>query len=164
LRVATLSNPTNPYCVLAVKNARLGATALGVALDVLDVSTSSGLDAAFLAIRRTRPDAALVIADPWLVSQRARIAELMLEYRLPSMFTYQEHVASGGLVAYATNYYDIFRREALFIDKIFKGAKPADLPIEQPIKFELMINLKTAKALGLEIPRTLLARADEVIE
>jgi len=164
LRVATLSNPTNPYCVLAVQNARLGATALGLELDVLDVSAASDLDAAFLAMHRTRPDAALVIADPWLVGQRARIAKLMLEYRLPSMYTYQEHVASGGLMAYATNYYDIFRREALIIDKIFKGTKPADLPVEQPTKFELMINLKTANAIGLTVPPTLIARADKVIE
>ena len=88
----------------------------------------------------------------------------MIENRLPSMYTYREDVLAGGLISYATNYYDIFRRAAILTDKVLKGAKPADLPIQQPIKFELILNLKTAKALGIEFPPMLLARADEVIE
>ena len=163
-RVAVLSNPSNPYCTIAVREARLGAAALGMEFDVLDTSDSPTLDDAFLMLTRTRPDAVLVVADPFLAGQRARIAEQMIKMRLPSIYSYHEHVVAGGLMTYTTNYYDIFRREGLFIDKIFKGAKPGDLPVEQPTKFDLVINLKTAKELGLEIPPMLLALADEVIE
>jgi putative tryptophan/tyrosine transport system substrate-binding protein len=137
---------------------------LGLALAVADISSVGDFDTAFGAIRRRRPDAALVIADPFLGSQRALIAELMLEHRLPSIYAYHEHVVAGGLMAYMTVYYDIFRRKAAFIDKILKGAKPGDLPVEQPPKFELAINLKTAKALSLDIPPSLLERADRMIE
>jgi putative tryptophan/tyrosine transport system substrate-binding protein len=163
-RVAVLSNSTNPYCVLAVQYARRRGAALGLALDVADVSAVSELDTAFRAISRGRPDAALVIADPFLAHERALVAKLMVEKRLPSMYAYHEHVVAGGLMAYMTSYYDIFRREAAFIDKIFKGAKPGDLPVEKPTKFELVINLKTAKALGLNVPPSLLVRADRLIE
>jgi ABC-type uncharacterized transport system substrate-binding protein len=122
------------------------------------------LDDAFLTLSRTRPDAVLVVADPFLAGERARIAEQMIKMRLPSVYSYHENVVAGGLMTYTTNYYDIFRREGLFIDKIFKGSKPGDLPIQQPTKFDLVINLKTAKALGLTVPPSLLALADEVIE
>jgi putative tryptophan/tyrosine transport system substrate-binding protein len=163
-RVAVLSNPSNPYCVIAVREARLGATALGLQLDLVDVSDSRDLDDAFLTLSRTHPDAVLVVADPFLAGERARIAEQMIKMRLPSVYSYHENVVAGGLMTYTTNYYDIFRREGLFIDKIFKGSKPGDLPIQQPTKFDLVINLKTAKALGLTVPPSLLALADEVIE
>jgi putative ABC transport system substrate-binding protein len=163
-RVAVLSNSTNPYCVIAVEHARRGAAALGLALDVADVSAVSELDTAFRAISQGRPDAALVIADPFLSSERALVAELMVEHRLPSIYAYHEEVVAGGLMASMTSYYDIFRREAAFIDKIFKGAKPGDLPVEQSTKFELAINLKTAKALGLDVPPSLRVRADRLIE
>ena len=163
-RVAVLSNPANPACVIAVGSARRGATALHLQLDVVDASEPGDLNSAFLAMTRTHPDAALVVADSFLAGQRARIAEFMLAQRLPAIYTYREHVESGGLISYSTSYFDLFRREAPFIDKIFKGASPGDLPIEQPTKFELIINAKTAKALGLTVPPTLLARADEVIE
>jgi putative ABC transport system substrate-binding protein len=163
-RVAVLSNPTNPYCIIAVQYARRAAAALGLALDVADASAVSDLDAAFRAISGARSGAALVIADPFLAGERTLVAKLMLENRLPSIYTYHEHVVAGGLMAYSTNYYDIFRREAAFIDKIFKGAKPGDLPVEQPTKFELVINLKTAKALGLNVPLTLQVAPNEVIE
>jgi putative ABC transport system substrate-binding protein len=163
-RVAVLSNPANPACVISVDSARRGATALRLQLDVVDASEPGNLDSAFLAMTRTRPDAALVIADAFLAAQRVPIAEFMLAQRLPAIYTYREHVDSGGLISYSTSYFDLFRREAPFIDKIFKGANPGDLPIEQPTKFELIINAKTAKALGLEVPPSLIARADEVIE
>jgi putative ABC transport system substrate-binding protein len=130
----------------------------------VDASGPDDLDRAFLAMIRARPNAALVIADAFLAAQRVPIAEFMLAQRLPAIYTYREHVDSGGLISYSTSYFDLFRREAPFIDKIFKGANPGDLPIEQPTKFELIINAKTAKALGLEIPDKLLALADEVIE
>jgi putative tryptophan/tyrosine transport system substrate-binding protein len=162
-RVAVLSNPTNPYCVIALQHARRGAAALGLALDVADVSAVSEFDTAFRVISRGGSSAALVIADPFLAHERALIAELMVEHRLPSIYAYHEHVVAGGLMAFMTDYYDIFRREAAFIDKIFKGAKPGDLPVEKPTKFELVINLKTAKALGLNVPPSLLVRADRLI-
>ena len=163
-RVAVLSNPTNPYCAIAVAEARRGATALSLQFDLMEASDAGSLDAAFLALSRTRPDAVLVVADPFLAGERGRIANEMIKNKLPSVYSYHEHVRAGGLMTYTTNYYDVFRRQGLFIDKIFKGSKPGDLPVQQPTKFELMLNLKTAKALGLTIPPTLLALADEVIE
>ena len=163
-RVAVLSNPTNPYCAIAVAEARRGATALSLQFDLMEASDAESLDAAFLALSRTRPDAVLVVADPFLAGERGRIANEMIKNKLPSVYSYHEHVRAGGLMTYTTNYYDVFRRQGLFIDKIFKGSKPGDLPVQQPTKFELMLNLKTAKALELEIPPSLLALADEVIE
>jgi ABC-type uncharacterized transport system substrate-binding protein len=163
-RVVVLSNSTNPYSVVAVQSARRGAAALNIALDVANVSSVVNLDTEFQVAIRKRPDAALVIADPFLAGQRALIAELMLEHRLPSIYAYRQHVVAGGLMAYMTAYYDVFRREAALIDKIFKGAKPGDLPVEAATKSELAINLKTAKALGLNVPLSLLKRADRVIE
>src|SRR5262245_29683049 len=163
-RVAVLSNPTNPFCVVAVERARAAAQVVHLHLDVVEAAEERGLDHAFVKLSRQRPDAILTVADPFLTSQRTRIASFMIENRLPSMYTYREDVLAGGLISYATNYYDIFRRAAILTDKVLKGAKPADLPIQQPIKFELIINLKTANAIGLEIPPIMLARADEVIE
>ena len=163
-RVAVLSNPSNPYCAIAVAEARSGATALNLQFDLMEASDARSLDAAFLTLSRTRPDAVLVVADPFLAGERVRIADEMIKNKLPSIYSYHEHVRAGGLMTYTTNYYDVFRRQGLFIDKIFKGAKPGDLPVQQPTKFDLMLNLKTAKALDLAIPPSLLALADEVIE
>src|SRR6516165_10563936 len=163
-RVAVLSNPSNPYCAIAVGEARSGATALNLQFDLMEASDVRSLDAAFLTLSRTRPDAVLVVADPFLAGERVRIADEMIKNKLPSIYSYHEHVRAGGLMTYTTNYYDVFRRQGLFIDKIFKGAKPGDLPVQQPTKFDLMLNLKTAKALDLAIPPSLLALADEVIE
>jgi putative ABC transport system substrate-binding protein len=119
---------------------------------------------AFVTLARERVGAILVMSDALTVMQRNRIAELALKDRLPTIFPLREYVVVGGLMAYGENIRDFFRRAAFYVDKILKGAKPTDLPIEQPTRFFLTINLKTAKALGLEIPPTLLARADEVIE
>jgi putative tryptophan/tyrosine transport system substrate-binding protein len=163
-RVAILSNPSNPYCAIAVGEARRGATALNLQFELLEASDARSLEAAFLTLSRIRPDAVLVVADPFLAGERVRIADEMIKNKLPSVYSYHEHVRAGGLMTYTTNYYDVFRRQGLFIDKIFKGAKPGDLPVQQPTKFDLVINLKTAMALGLEIPPPLLALADEVIE
>jgi putative ABC transport system substrate-binding protein len=163
-RVAILSNPSNPYCAIAVGEARRGATALNLQFDLMEASDARSLEAAFLTLSRIRPDAVLVVADPFLAGERVRIADEMIKNKLPSIYSYHEHVRAGGLMTYTTNYYDVFRRQGLFIDKIFKGAKPGDLPVQQPTKFELMLNLKTAKALDLAIPPSLLALADEVIE
>jgi putative tryptophan/tyrosine transport system substrate-binding protein len=163
-RVAILSNPSNPYCAIAVGEARRGATALNLQFDLMEASDARSLEAAFLTLSRIRPDAVLVVADPFLAGERVRIADEMIKNKLPSVYSYHEHVRAGGLMTYTTNYYDVFRRQGLFIDKIFKGAKPGELPVQQPTKFDLVINLKTAMALGLEIPPPLLALADEVIE
>jgi putative ABC transport system substrate-binding protein len=163
-RVAVLSNPTNPFCTVAVQKARAAAMALLLDVKVVEAAEERDLDRAFLTLSRQRPDAVLTVADPFLTSQRTRVAAFMIENRFPSIYTYREDILAGGLISYATNYYDVFRRAAMLTDKILKGAKPAELPIQQPTKFELIINLKTAKALGLDVPAMLLARADEVIE
>jgi putative ABC transport system substrate-binding protein len=122
------------------------------------------LDNELDSLSRERPRALLVLADQFLQNQRRRIAQFALKNGLPSAYTYREHVEVGGLMSYAPSYHDLFRRAATYVDKILKGAKPADLPIEQPTKFELVINMKTAKALGLTIPQSLLVRADEIIQ
>jgi putative tryptophan/tyrosine transport system substrate-binding protein len=163
-RVAVLSNPSNPYCAIAVGEAQRGAAALGLQVDLVEASDARSLDAAFMTLSRMSSDAVLVVADPFLAGERVRIADEMIKNKLPSIYSYHEHVRAGGLMTYTTNYYDVFRRQGLFIDKIFKGAKAGDLPVQQPTKFELMLNLKTAKALDLTFPPSLLALADEVIE
>jgi putative tryptophan/tyrosine transport system substrate-binding protein len=163
-RVAVLSNPTNPYCTVAVESARRGATALHVEIDVVEIAGERELDNAFVALSRLHPDALLVVADPFLAGRQTRIAHFLVENRIPSVYTFREQVVAGGLISYAANHYELFRRAAVLADKILKGTKPGDLPVEQPTKFELVINLKTAKALGLQIPDKLLALADEVIE
>jgi putative ABC transport system substrate-binding protein len=113
---------------------------------------------------RERAGALLVLLDPILARQRERIAELAAKGHLPAMYALRLHVEAGGLMAYGANIFDLYRRAAIYVDKILKGAKPGDLPIEQPTKFELVINMKTAKALGLTIPPSVLVRADQVIE
>ena len=122
------------------------------------------MDEAFRKVRSIRPDAILVVADPLLANLQSKIAEFLIQNRLPSIYTFREQVLAGGLISYATDYYELFRRAATVADKILKGTKPSNLPVEQPTKFELVINLKTAKALGLTVPPMLLSRADEVIE
>jgi putative ABC transport system substrate-binding protein len=163
-RVVVLSNPRNPYCRLAAESARLGATALGLHIDVVDMSEGVDLDRALRALSEARADAVLVLGDPFLVSERGPIADVLAANRLPSISTFHEHLIAGGLASYGTDYYDLFRRMASVLDRIFKGANPGDLPVAQPTKFELKLNLKAAAALNLTVPPALLARADEVIE
>ena len=163
-RVAVLLNPTNRYMPLAVESARRGAETLRATLTLYEVRDATTLDATFVKLAKERPDAFMVLADTFLVSERNRIAQFAIENRLPSAYTYREHVEAGGLIAYTPNYHDLFRRAATYVDKILKGTKPGELPIEQPTKFDLIINLKTAKALGLTVPLTLQAAANEVIE
>jgi putative ABC transport system substrate-binding protein len=163
-RVAILFNPTNHYMPLALQSARKGAQVLHVSLAVYEVYDTTTLDAAFVTLTKDRPDAFLVPADTFLVTQRGRIAQFAIENKLPSVYTFREYIEAGGLIAYTPNYNDLFRRAASYVDKILKGAKPGDLPIEQPRGFHLFINLKTARALGLTVPRRLLAGAEEVIE
>jgi putative ABC transport system substrate-binding protein len=162
-RVAVLSNPANSYTPRMVTETEAAARSLGLRVHVLGARGAEELEGAFAAITKERPDAFFTLADPVLFAHRARIAEFANRNRLPAMYPHREYAEAGGLMAYGADLRDNFRRAATFVDKILKGAKPADLPVEQPTKFELVINLKTAKALGLTIPPAVLARADEVI-
>jgi putative ABC transport system substrate-binding protein len=163
-RVAILFNPTNQYMPLALQSAQKGAQILHLSLALYEVHDTTTLDAAFVILTKDRPDGLLVPGDPFLVSQRSRIAQFAIENKLPSIYTFREYIEAGGLIAYTPNFHDLFRRAATYVDKILKGAKPGDLPIEQSTKFRLLINLKTARIVGVSLPPWLLARADEVIE
>jgi putative ABC transport system substrate-binding protein len=147
-----------------VTRTKAAARALGVAVDFVEIRQSEDLDTAFAEMTRKRADALVVLPWATLFYQRRRIAALAAKHQLPAAYTYREYVELGGLMSYGPDLSDSFRRSATYVDKILKGAKPADLPVEQATKFELLINLKTAKALGLTIPPSLLARADQVIE
>ena len=140
------------------------ARALRVKLHVVEARERQEIDAAFAAMARERAEALLVMTDPMLTAQRERIVDLAAKHRLPGIFYSRESAEAGGLLSYAANITDLYRRLATYVDKIIKGAKPGDLPIEQPMKFELVVNLKTAKALGLTIPPSILLQADQVIE
>ena len=163
-QVAVLFTPMNRYMPLALESARRGAEMLHASLTLYEVRDTATLDATFVKLTQDRPDAFIVLGDTFLVSQRDRIAQFAIENKLPSVYTFREHVEAGGLIAYSPNYHDLFRRAAGYVDKILKGTKPGELPIEQPTKFDLVINLKTAKAIGLTVPLTLQAAANEVIE
>ena len=130
----------------------------------MEVRDTRELDAAFDVIIREHPEALLLLADPLTISQRSRIVEFAAAQRLPAMYETSDFVDAGGLISYGPNLSDQFRRAATYVDKILRGAKPADLPIEQPTKFELVINMRAAKALGIKIPDSILLRADKVIE
>jgi putative ABC transport system substrate-binding protein len=162
-RVAVLRNPANPFTTIAWKALQPAAETLGVKLQPVEASSPDDLDRALARIEAAHPDGLVLIVDRFLFSYRASIAQFVVKNRLPGMFPYPEFAQEGGLMAYGPDYADLFRRTATYVDKILKGAKPGDLPIEQPTKFELVINLKTAKALGLTIPQSVLIRADEVI-
>ena len=163
-RVAILWNPLTAPHTVAVKETEGAARALGLALQPVSARRPDEIDGAFAAMSRARADGLIVLADPVLLSVRVRIADLATKGHLPTIYELREHAEAGGLMSYGPSLPDLFRRAATYVDRILKGAKPADLPVERPSKFELLINLKTAKALGLEIPLTLLDRADEVIE
>jgi putative ABC transport system substrate-binding protein len=162
--VAILSNPDNAYHRLAIREVSVAAGSLGVQLQLLEARGPNEFDGAFAAMAKERVGALLVVSDVIFNDHRTRLADLAARSRLPAAYGVRESVEAGGLMSYGTSFLDLHRRSAAYVDKILKGAKPADLPVEQPTKFELVINLKTAKALGLEVPPTLLARADEVIE
>jgi putative ABC transport system substrate-binding protein len=162
--VAVLSNPASPNHAPMMSNAKIAAASLGLELLFVDARGPDEFDGAFAAMIKERVGALFVFGDPMFSVHRARLADLAVQKRLPSMHTNRLHVEAGGLMCYGPSFSDLWRRAATYVDKIFKGAKPADLPVEQPTKFELVINVKTAKALGLIVPPSLLARADEVIE
>ncbi|MGH2360820.1 MAG: ABC transporter substrate-binding protein, partial [bacterium] len=163
-RVALLSNPANPAHALAIRDVKAAARSLGVQLQLLEARGPSEIESAFAAMTTERAGAVIVLVDSMLIDHRTRIADLAARRRLPTVSATIETAEAGGLMAYGPSVRDMFRRAAAYVDKILKGAKPADLPIEQPTKFELVINLRTARALGLTIPQSLLFRADEVIQ
>ena len=162
--VAMFVNSLNAFHVSSVKQARAAAQAMGIKLEPHDIRKSEDLDDAFAAIRKERPDALLVLADRVFLHNRQRIVDFTKQQRLPNVNAYKELVEVGGLMSYGPSYEDMHKRAAIYVDKILKGAKPADLPVEQPTKFDFIVNLKTAKALGLTIPPSLLQRADQVID
>jgi putative tryptophan/tyrosine transport system substrate-binding protein len=163
-RVGLLANPDSPNFVPVLQNVRAAAQEVGLVLVPMEIRSPQDVSSAFATLASERVGALMVMSDALTVMQRQRIAELALRDRLPTIFPLREYVVAGGLMAYGENIRDFFRRAAFYVDRILKGAKPMDLPIEQPTRFFLTINLKTARALGLDIPATLLARADEVIE
>ena len=163
-RIAILFDVDNHASELIVRHTEAGAKTLGIALEKVGVRGPKEADAAFSAMKRDHVAAVILMATPTFMGERRRLADLAMAHRLPMMVGAKEYAEAGGLLSYRTDYPDLFRRAAVYVDKILKGAKPAVLPIEQPTKFELVINLKTAKALGLTIPPSLLARADQVIE
>jgi putative ABC transport system substrate-binding protein len=164
-RVAVLWNPSNVVFQGQILRAtEVAAQALAVELQICGVRGPDEIDGAFAAMSDAGAGALLVLPDPMLALHQTRIVDLANKRHLPSMYGLRDHAAVGGLMAYGPNYAQIYRRAAAYVDKILKGTKPADLPVEQPTKFEFVINLKTAKELGLTIPPSLLARADEVIE
>ncbi len=162
--VAVLLNDRNPQSQIELKEIRNAAQAMGLQLYPTGISADITLDDAFATIDRAGVQALVVLTDPILFSQRKRTVDLANRYKLPAMYFFQGFVEEGGLISYGPGDADLFRRSAGYVDRILKGAKPGDLPIEQPVRFDLFINLKTARALGLAIPESFLLRADKVIE
>jgi putative ABC transport system substrate-binding protein len=164
-RVAVVWNPATPQAVRQLENVRAAAPGLGVTLLPFEVAGPGELDRIFARIGKERAGALFIIPDQsWAQGQEKRIAALAIKIRLPSIGTVREQAAGGILMAYGANFHHLWRSAATYVDKILKGTKPADLPVAQPTKFDLVINLKTAKAIGLTIPRSLLLQADQVIE
>jgi len=162
-RLAILANVGNPFSVLELGEAQAAARTLGLEVDTLEIRRPEDIAPAFEALKG-RAQALYVCADGLVNANRIRINTLALSVRLPTIHGYRDYVEAGGLMSYGANLPDLFRRSADYVDKILRGAKPGDIPVEQPTKFDLVVNLTTAKALGLDVPPTLLARADEVIE
>ena len=163
-RVAALGNSNEPGNAQALREVEVAAGAFGVQLQHLDVRDPKDIETAFRAASKGRAEALLVLGGPVLFSNRKQIIDFAVKNRLPAIYERLEHVEAGGLITYGPNINDLYRRAATYVDKILKGAKPADIPVEQPTKFELVINLKTAKQIGLTIPQSVLYRADRVIK
>jgi putative ABC transport system substrate-binding protein len=165
-RIALLANPSNPVRERGQTEAKAAARRLGVEVQVFEAGRPDAIEGAFAKMTAARAGALMVLQDAMFDTQpqRGMILQLAAETRLPAIYVESDWVPAGGLMSYAPSLYDMGRRAAAYVDKILKGAKPADLPVEQPTKFELVVNLKTAKALGLTIPQSILLRADEVIE
>jgi putative ABC transport system substrate-binding protein len=164
VRSGLLVNVTNPLHVPQLRETKIAAAAAGIVLVPVEVGDPDKLQEAFDTLQKERVEALLVSPDITFYSRRRQIAELAATTRLPAIYGYRHHVEEGGLMSYGPDIPDQYRRAAIYVDKILKGARPADLPVEQATKFELVLNLKTSRALGLTVPPSLLARADEVIE
>jgi putative ABC transport system substrate-binding protein len=163
-RVGVVRNPNNPSNIASLRETAEAVRALSLQIEVVDAESAEDYESAFERLSAQGVEGVVLLSDPALIKHRVRIAELALKTRLPTVFQRKENVEAGGLLSYGSILNDQVRQAALFVDRILKGARPAELPVEQPTKFVLAINLKTAKALGLTIPPTLIARADEVIE
>ncbi|OLC17143.1 MAG: hypothetical protein AUH26_01835 [Candidatus Rokubacteria bacterium 13_1_40CM_69_96] len=162
--VAVLLNTANPYVAIAWEQTQVSSRVLGLRLQPVELRSSEEFKDAFAKIVRQRPDGITMVADRFLLAHRAQIVDFVARNRLPAIYPYRDFVVAGGLISYSPSYEDLFRRSAAYVDKILKGAKPGDLPIEQPTKFELVVNKKTAKILGVTIPPAVLLRADDVVE
>jgi putative ABC transport system substrate-binding protein len=162
-RLGIVANIDAPAAVLEMRDVQAAARNVGLATATFEIQRTNDIASAIDALK-DRAEALYVVSDPLLTTNRNRLAILAVGARLPTMHGFREYVEAGGLVSYGANFPALFRRGAEYVDKILRGAKPADIPVEQPTKFDLIVNLITAQALGLEVPSTLLARADEVIE
>ena len=163
-RIGLLGNTDNPYVVAALKQVKLLAEQGGLKPEVVSIEAREALEGGLLRLARVQPDGVLVAAAPALFPYRKDIVEFMARHRLPAIYPFREFAEAGGLIAYATNFDDLFRQAADYVDRVLRGAPPGELPVQQAATFELVINQKTAGALGLAIPTMLLVRADEVIE
>jgi len=164
VRVGLLVNPRVPQTETVTRDVAAAASAIGLQIDVVEASESREIEAAFRTLVRNRADALVIGADPFFASRRLQLATLATRHAIPAIFNIREYAEAGGLMSYGTSLIETYRQVGIYTGKILKGAKPADLPVEQSSKFELVINLPTARALGIEVPPSLLARADEVIE
>jgi putative ABC transport system substrate-binding protein len=163
-RIAVLWHPPTPWHNAMLKALEAAAPSLGLQLVPMAVQRPAEFDGMFAAMIRERVDAVFVADNPFFLTHRMRLLDLATKSRLPTMFGNSDYVLAGGLMSYGVDYPELFSQAATYVDKILKGAKPADLPVEQPTKFELVVNMRTAKALGLTIPPSILVRADHVIE
>jgi len=163
-RVVYLWNPDNASSATILQETLKAAPLFQMTVVSLEARTADDFDRVFAAMSADRPDAVLASLDPFHQTQMGRVIDFLLKNRIPGMYQIRKNVADGGLMSYGAAFSDLFRRGAVYVDKIFRGTKPADLPIEEPLTFQLIVNLKTARAIGVDFPQTLLARADEVIE
>ena len=162
--IAVLLNTANPYVAIAWKQTQVSAQTLGLRVEPIELRGPEEFKNALARVARQHPNAITMVADRFLLAHRTQIVDFAAKERPPAIYPYRDFVVAGGLMSYSPSYEDLFRQSATYVDKILKGAKPRDLPVQQPTEFELLVNLKTAKALGLTIPPSLLARADQLIE
>ena len=162
-RVAVLWNPDYPDAVISMRETKAAAPLLGIKLQFVELREPNDLEQAFSAMKRDRADSLVTINSPNIISQSKRVVDFAAKSRLPAMYSFREYVDDGGLMFYGASLTEMYRRAAMYVDKILKGAKPGDLPVEQPTKFEFIINLKAAKQIGLTIPQSVLYQADKVI-
>ena len=163
-RISALANVAGTGFTLETGGFRAAAAALKAEAEILELRSADDIAPALARLKGRRPDGLYVLSEPLANANKAQILQVVTEERIPTIFGFREFVDAGGLMSYGANFPDLFSRAADFVDKILRGAKPADMPVQQPVRFDLIVNLKTAKALGLKIPEAFLLRADEVIE